>query len=266
MTRWLMTTVILLCSMVVLGQSFVKRQTVKILHDIASAYIDRAGDVYMLSSGGKITRIDSSGTVTGAVTLEFTPTLFDPRDGSHLFFYRRSNQSYGFLLPDLTLSGAGYTTVDSAFAVSPYLVCPSGENHLIVLDSADWSMKKINRRSNELMYETIIMDGNQGARSLRYMKEYQNFVFVLDDQKGILIYNMMGRLLRSLDEPGLRSIAFLGEEVYYLKKDQLFFFDLFTAEKRTMKLPIEADFAFIADTRLYLIRNSQVSLYTITMK
>ena len=71
---------------------------------------------------------------------------------------------------------------------------------------------------------TIIGD----AEAFTAMREYQNYVFLLDPSRGIFIFNSLGRHIKTLDVPGVQSFNFLGEDLYYLRNDSLEFFNLFT--------------------------------------
>jgi hypothetical protein len=244
---------------------FHKIKTINTPYNIAFATIDRVGELYLLSDKGRVEKIGVDGDVMASASLKNTPTLFDPRDGSHLFVYDRRSQEYIFLLPAL-YSNQPPVKIDSAFAVAPYLVCPSGEYELIILDSADWSLKKLNRKTNTLLHETIIIDSVAVAPQILYMREYQNFIFLLDSKKGILIFNMMGKLLRTISGKEIHYFSFLGEELYYLENDTLHFFDLFNEETRSMKIPSISEFAFITDERLYLISRNKAEIFSLGEK
>jgi hypothetical protein len=244
------------------AQQFEKIKTIKSHFPVVYATIDRVGDLYILSSQGQLEKINSNGDVEATTTLSTFPTSFDPRDGSRLFVYWRPSQKFTYLLPNLETNRSP-TSIDSAVAVSPFLVAPSGENDLLVLDSVDWSLKKINGRTNTVSYETIIHDDKSPAPTFSFLREYQNFVFLLDKRRGILVYNMMGRLLKTIGGPGIETFSSLGEELYYHTGDALFFYDLFTTETRQLKLPRPANFAFLTDTRLYIVLDNEVELYSV---
>jgi hypothetical protein len=257
LVSWLLAAVV-----AVNAQPFQLVKSITLPYTADFATIDRVGDIYVLSHNGDIQKINAAGIVEATAKLPAAPTLFDPRDGSHLFLYWRSTQRYGFLLPNLEMTRPE-VQIDSALALSPYLMAPSGERDFLVLDSADWSLKKINGRTNTVSYETIIHDNETTLPSFIGLREYQNFIFLLDQKKGILIFNMMGKLLKTIGPAHLNTFGSLGEEIYFLSGDTLHFYDLFTAETRTVKLPVVATFAFLTDERLYLIQGDTVQIYSI---
>src|SRR5688500_3317941 len=188
--------------------------------------IDRPGDFYAITRSGQIQRFNKDGKLTLLYKNEKRPTLFDPRDGSRLFAYYRDDQHYEFLNPSFQATASFQN--DSAFAIQPWLICPSGEYKLWVLDKADQSLKKINVRASEVEVE-VVVDSSliENAAAFTTMREYQGFVFLLHPGKGILIFNGLGKHIRTVEISGITSFNFLGEELYFLLGDTLQFFNLF---------------------------------------
>jgi hypothetical protein len=230
--------------------------------DSAATYaaVDRPGELYILH-GNKFQKYSEEGEVQEHGSLPFAPTLFDPRDGSRCFAANSAANQFIFFSP-YNFSDAP-STVDSAFAISPVMTCSSGDYDLLTLDSADWSLKKINLKTNRVLYETVLGTKVSTLPKLALMREYQNFVFMLDQSQGIYIFNMIGNLLQFLPAKDLRYFAFLGEELYYLEDSTLVFFDLFTTETRRQKIPGPADFALLTDQRLYLIRDQKLEVFSV---
>jgi hypothetical protein len=241
--------------------SFKKLQTIAISGPIVNAAVDRVGELYLVSQNGNVSKMSVDGAIIESAKLEQAPTLFDPRDGSHIFFYWRNSGKYELRLPDLR-SISETKVIDSSFAIHPLLACPSADHDLIILDSADWSLKKVDGKTSTVLYETIIFEPGDKARAVTFMREYQNFVFLLHPA-GINIYNRMGKLLKTLPGKSIPYFSFLGEEIYYPVEDGLHLFDLFTAEERNIALPGAAAFAFLTDERLYLVNHTRVDIYSL---
>jgi hypothetical protein len=240
---------------------FSKLKTIVTRDRIQTAAIDRVGELYLIYENYHLEKVGIEGEIIASEKLQGIPTLFDPRDGSHLFLYWKDDQQYELRFPDLTTHSLW--KVDSAFAVNPFLVCPSGDHDLIVLDSADWSLKKVSTKSGTVLYETIIFENNDDAHDITFMREYQNFVFILDKAKGLFIYNRMGKLLKSFPGKSITFFNFLGEEMYFPENGGLKFFDLFTAEERFLTLPSSSRYAFLTDERLYLVNDRAIDLYSL---
>lgn len=239
---------------------FKKVATVPVDGGVTAAAVDRPGELYILH-GAKLQKYSQEGEVQQSGNLPFTPEIFDPRDGSRCFASNTATNQFLFFSPyDLAVAPGA---IDPSFAISPVLACSSGDHDLLVLDSADWSLKKINLKTNRVLYETVLGEKVSKLPELTTMREYQNFLFMLDRSKGIYIFNLIGNLLQHLPARNLRYFAFLGEELYYLEDNTLVFFDLFTTETRRQKIPGGAEYALITDERLFIIRDSQLEVFSV---
>lgn len=237
-----------------------KIKTVEVSDTILFATIDRPGDLYVVMKDGQIQKFDKDGKLIILYRHKTVPTLFDPRDGARLFAYYRENQEYDYLNPSFDITSS--FRIDSAFAIEPWLIAPSVDHKLWVLDAADHSLKKINPRESEVEVEVIIDAAIiQQASDFTLLREYQGFVFLLHPGKGIYIFNSLGKHIKTIEGKGIRNFSFLGEELYYLKNGNIRFFDLFSAETRQMPVEGHIDFALFTDERLVLIRYKSIEIF-----
>lgn len=252
-----------LCSLPALAQNdFQRMKNIPLSSKAVVAAIDRVGELYLITEGNSLIKFDINGEVQATDELQALPDIFDPRDGSHAFLYWRGLQQYQLRLPDLK-SASVTRNIDSSFAVAPYLVCPSGDHDILILDSADWSMKKISTASNSVLYETILFDEDPDPANLLYMREYQNFIFVLEHGVGIHIFNRMGKLLRTIKNSSVNWFNFLGEDIYFPDNGKLRFFNLFTTEERTLSIPQSFTFALLSDERLFVVTDRELTIFTL---
>jgi hypothetical protein len=242
---------------------FKKIKTVTLNYTPHAAAVDRPGELYLLE-GKRIEQYSPGGVLQQKGELPFVPDIFEPRDGSKMFAFSRRENTFLFFSPMFAaLSEARPQKADSAFAIHPYFVCSAGDHDLVILDSADWSLKKINLRTNRMIFESVISDSSLYLNSISYVREYQNFVFMLDKNRGILIFNMLGKLLKTIPARNINYFNFLGEELYFLDKDKLVFFDLFNTESRSIKLPYPPDLALITDENLFLVRTRRLEVFSL---
>ncbi len=226
------------------------------------AAIDRPGELYLIFGDSTISRYGTSGALMASGQLPFKPDVFDPRDGSRLYAFNRKQAQYIFFAPFFSLQNPPLT-LDSAFVIEPFLACSSGDRDIVIIDEADWSLKKVNLRSNRLLFESMLSDSSASLSKVSFIREYQNLLFMLQPDRGIMIFNMLGHHLRTIDVVGARHFNFLGEEVYYPRGNRLILFDLFTAESRAIDLPYFADFALLTDERLYLVKGQNVDVFLV---
>lgn len=255
----MLTLLFVITSVTAVAQDKIK--TLTLSDTIVDAAVDRPGDFYAITKSGQIQRFDKDGKLSVLYKAKEVPTIFDPRDGARLFAYYRSEQYYQYLNPSFEVT-ASYK-IDPSFAIQPWLLCPSGDHKLWLLDGADHSLKKINVRESEVEVEVVVdsaLTGNPEA--FKSMREYQNFVFLLNPDKGLYVFNGLGHYLRTVGGPGIRSFNFLGEELYYLEGGKLHFLNLFTTDTREMIIdPIYTD-VLLTDERMILFTPERIHIHS----
>jgi hypothetical protein len=129
----------------------------------------------------------------------------------------------------------------------------------LVLDGADFSIKKVNPLNNEVTSE-FYLDTANSKPNFVYMREYQNLIFLLDKNKGITIYNIVGKKVNLL-KTDANNFGFFGEELYFLQDGKIVFFDLYT-EKTRLKEVGEGKFVLVSDERILLVKgNGRVTFF-----
>lgn len=239
-----------------------KINSVTINDRIIYATVDRPGELYIVTKKGEIQRFDVDGNLMSVYRNQPAPTLFDPRDGARLFVYFRQDQRYSYMNPSLELSKS--QIIDPALAVEPWLICSSGDHNLWILDAADVSIKKINVASSSVEVDNKIADTLIGkASEITFMREYQGFLFLLHQAKGILIFNKMGRWLKTIEVPQLKYFNFLGEELYYPEGNKLKFLNLFTTETRESPNSQPGGLNLVTDERMYTVEESTLGFFSL---
>lgn len=236
-----------------------KIKTLEVSDTIRYAAVDRPGELYIVTTSGQLQKFDTDGKLVALHKNKPVPTLFDPRDGSRLFAFFRETRQYHFLNPSFEAVQA--FSIDSSFATEPWLACVSGDRNIWLFDVADWTLKKINTTTGALSVEETVETKSRQKSNYTFLREYQGFVFLLDVSEGILIFNSVGKHIRTIEVKNLSYFNFLGEELYYLQENTLRFFDLFTTETREQKLAAPGNFALITDERFFLIRKNVIEIY-----
>lgn len=226
--------------------------------DIVWAGVDRPGDLFVVLASGEVQKYDKTGKKIGSHRFKAPPTLLDPLDGVQSFFYQRAGNQYGTLSYDF--STVNEKLLDPSFAISPWLVCPA-LHELWILDSADFTIKKTTMHAMTISLESALKHlPDKKISDYLSMREYQNYVFLLDQSAGVHMFNPLGRFVRTLGEAGMRYFNFLGEELYFVSGNHLVFIDLYTAERRTQPLQIPCTFALLNDDKLYAISARSVTI------
>ncbi len=253
------TAFAILLSLAMLGVDAQTPVTVTLHEDILWAGIDRPGDLFVLLSGGAVVKYDKTGKKVGEHRFDHPPTLIDPLDGAQSFYYQRKGHHYGTLSYDF--ESVTDKVLEPAFAINPWLVCPALKE-LWILDSADFSIKKTTSTSSAISLETTLKHlPDKRMTDYVSLREYQNYVFLLDQSAGVHMFNPIGKFVRTFGEKGMNYFNFLGEEMYFISGGQLVFIDLYTSERRTESLPAtKARFALINDDRMYLVGDRKIEI------
>jgi len=235
-----------------------KKITFETPAEIQWAGVDRPGDLFLILKTGEVLKYDKEGKKIGSHTFKTAPTLFDPMDGVQSFYYMADGDHYGNITSDM--SEVTQYPLDPSFAISPWLVCPS-LHELWMMDSSDFSIKKTKLKSTSISLEsTVIHLPSKNIKDYIYMREYQNYLFLLDKNVGIHVYSGLGKFIKTFEQRDLAYFNFLGEEIYFMKGRQLIFIDLFSDETRTLAIPISCKFALLNDDRLYSVEANRVTI------
>lgn len=227
------------------------------VRNVACAYVDRPGDLYILHTDGHISKFDTLGKPVENLTFEQAPTLFEPRDGARMFVYVEGDRLARFFSPETKQE----ISIQDHFAVEPIFAASSGDNLIWIVDKADWSIKRLDPRNPKMIAEALI-DRTQfkGDPQIVTIREYQNFLFVLESNTGILVFNGIGKQIKKIAAPGITYFNFLGRELYYKKDDNLIFYDLFDGSTREEAVDKESRYTLLTDTRKYVVYANRIEV------
>jgi hypothetical protein len=218
--------------------------------EIEQVSVDRLGDLFLVAQNGSIKKYDANGKVLAALKKGQVPTLIEPWYHPRIFAYNREQQHYVFY--DHNLEFPQVSKIDPAVAVTPFLVCPTNDNKLLVLDQADWSIKKINPNTNKVLSEFNVDTVGLQNPSFTYLREYQNLIFLLDKNSGILVFSNLGKKINHINCK-IENFGFYGEELFYLADDNVRFFDLYSEKTRDVKAE-PGKFVIVTDERIFLVK------------
>lgn len=247
----------LFCLAAVSGDAQEKLIATVDIRNIESAYVDRPGDLYLLQKGNNLKKISTDGTLVLEQNFPSSLLLFEPRDGARMFACFNTTHCAFFS------EGTNQEiTIEPQYAIEPALICSSGDHCIWILDRSDWSLKKINPVQSKVMAETLIdQEQFQGTPQFTFMREYQNFLFTIEKNAGILVFNGIGKQIKKIEAPGIEYFNFIGEELYYKKNDKLIFYDLFDATTREVPVEAVCKYILLTDARKYLVYENRVDIF-----
>lgn len=228
------------------------------IDEIQAAYVDRPGDLYIRQKDNLIKKFDFQGKLIKEIKFDHPITTFDPRDGARMFVYSNKSQLCSFFSQETKQE----FVIEHHYAIEPTLTCSSGDHQLWILDRSDWSVKRVNPIESKVMAESNI-DQKQFSipPQFTFIREYQNFLFLIEKSTGILIFNSLGIQIKKIEAPEVEYINFLGEELYFKKSDKLIFYNLFDASTREQSVDPACHFALLTDTRTFLIYSNRVEIF-----
>ncbi len=225
--------------------------------EIENVTVDRLGNFFIVFQKGGIKKYDPNGKLMASLS-KSKPTLLEPWYHPSIFIYDRKIKKY--FIYGRYFENAKEHKLSPEFAIEPYLICPTHDNRLWILDKADYSLKKVNPQTNEVITE-VMLDTGSSTPSFTYLCEYQNLIF-LQEKNTIWIINTLGKIITKIEGSNLRNFGFFGQDLYYLHNDTINFVNLLTEDRYELKLEGDLKFAVVTDERILTVSTTnKISLY-----
>lgn len=190
----------------------------------------------------------------GVMMYQFSPRrparvhLLEGWNGLRPFAFYRDFQEYVIL--DRFLLADDNTRLNGENVGYARLAAPSQDGNLWVLDEANFQLKKIDLRTQNVLFSTpldlVLKPGNY---SLTFMREYQNQLYICDGKGPVLLFDQMGNFKKRLPISEADWIGFQGEEVYSIMGDSLVFFNpykfLITKKSLPMEVKVKSELLII---------------------
>lgn len=217
--------------------------------EVENVSVDRLGNLFLIFKGGSIRKYDPTGKTIASLKAKVTPSMIEPWFHPRIFCYYRKEQKIVYF--DHNLENPQEEKIDSSVAINPFLACPTNDNKLLILDEADWSLKRVQPGTDKVLMEfNIDTTGLHKKPNFDYLREYQNLIF-LHDPQGIFVFNNLGKKVNQL-KVKTNNFGFFGEELFYLLDDKIIFFDLYTEKSREQAIG-RGKFAIVTDERIFLV-------------
>lgn len=221
--------------------------------------IDRLNNIYLADRRNNLHKFDDTGKLVATYSPPATGhiALIDAWSASKILLFYDDQQKAVFLDRFLTPIGTIRLSdyVDGLIKAASF----SSDNKLWAFNESNFSLHKIDLSFPETS-RTVPLDLllNKQQYDIRFIREYQNKVYLLDKASGIYVFDNMGNYQKKLPFSDLFYIGFRGDELYYLAEGKLHFFHLYTLKERTLDLPPALPAhayrqALVGETNLYLI-------------
>ncbi len=226
--------------------------------EIVNVSVDRMGNFFLLPKKGGIKKYSSDGKLMASLPKR-KPTLIEPWYHPSIFIYDCATQnyfSYGRFFEEVK-----EYKVAPELAIEPYLICPTHDNRLWILDKADYSLKKVNPLKQEMINE-FTLDLGSSTPEFTYLREYQNLIFLQEKNSGIWIINTLGKIINKIEINKSANFGFFGQELYYLENNIIQFVDLLTEVRHELPLNGDLKFAIVTDERILTVSaKNKITIY-----
>ena len=140
----------------------------------------------------------------------------------------------------------------------------AADEKLWLFNESDFSLLKLDPNTSEITSTTELnLTFDRKKTDIRYIREYQNMVYLVDKTTGIYVFDNLGNYKKTLPFAELSYIGFKGDELYFLKGGQLRFFNLYTFTERNFDVPPVPIYrqAIVGQELVYLLSESGLDLY-----
>lgn len=245
------------------AQQLKKLRDIKLPAKVERISVDRLGGFYTVNDCG-IDKFDPDGKAVRKYQLNgCTPTeLCEAWGNARVFAFQKAHPRFIVFNPEMEI--LDLISIDPAFAVEPQLAAPAPDMSSFWILDVDKSVKKIDGKSHTVSFETDTLKSVRG--NFVYMREYQNMLFLLEPNSGIYVLNKLGQPISRIEATNINYFNFAGEDLYYLKGNQVYFYDIFSKDSYSVDVPAAYKFVIATDERLILIKDGQGEVYQFTPK
>lgn len=231
------------------------------IQEVSSVSIDRLGNFYLVFKKASIKKYDTDGNFMHEFRNpdSVAMTLLEPWNPLRIFVYGQEHQQ--ILILDHSLVQIEKISLDPSLAIRPILASPTPNGNYWLLDEADFSLKKVDSKSTRVLLEMNIKLIPAVKPNFTFLREYQNQLFLIDQQTGIEMLSVTGKPIRTFQIKNLSYLGFLGQEIYFLENGKIKLFDLYSEEQRELKTDPLAQFVLLTDERMVVVKKSTVEVW-----
>lgn len=143
-------------------------------------------------------------------------------------------------------------------------IAQSSDNNIWLYDDVRFKLKKINKQGKTLIESNDLSLLLEKALFPNFIMESDNRVYVNDPAVGILVFDVFGQYLKTLERKGLASFQIYNQQLLYLQDQQLHAFHLQSLLNSTVQLPkkiTKETQVFLQKGQLYWLEDGQLTLY-----
>ncbi|NJL14268.1 MAG: hypothetical protein HC913_15490 [Microscillaceae bacterium] len=200
--------------------------------------IDKRGFIYLANAEGVVYQLDSLGRETFVYAPRRVAEVhrLEAKMGLRIFIFYREWQGFAFL--DRFLNETGYYTFPSEQIGFVQMATVSADNLLWLWDSSDFSLKKYNPQTQQVVLQTPL-DLQLAAEDYEVwaMEEYQNRLFVCTRTQGLLVFDNLGNFEQKLAIQVPNVPVFAQDQLFWVEEQVLHLLHLYSLKRQQFSLP-----------------------------
>ena len=228
---------------------------------------DRLNNIYFSDQKNNISQVSADGNLvrTYSPPTQAHVALLEAWNLVQIFAFYDDRQQITIL--DRFLTPLTATRLSDLTDGNIRLATFASDDQIWLLNESDFTLAKVDIQHPEGKTRTQLNQILPNSRTdFRFMREYQNNLYLIDRTTGIYIFDNLGNYKKKLPVIGLSYLGFKGDEGYYIKNNQLTFFNLYTLQEKSLPLPLHANYyqVLVGNNAVYLFSDAKLDIYSIS--
>ena len=141
------------------------------------------------------------------------------------------------------------------------------DNFIWLLDESNLVLREFDPNTLRLVQNTPLdLIIGRSRPDFRFIRQYQNNTYLVDRSTGVYVFDNLGNYKKKLPFPGLSTVGFRGDELYFLEAGAIRFFHLYNLTERRVALPVGVDpgavrQVLVGETYAYIFMAAGVTVY-----
>jgi len=214
---------------------------------------DQLGHAYVITNDNDVVKFKS----TGEEVFRFSDNTFgniemmDASNPMQIILYYADYLLVRTL--DRTMNVSGQYDLSNLNFLMPPVVCASNDNNIWVFDSDNQQLLKVNRDAKILFKSNDLRLLRKQFMQVQKMQNQDDKLYLLDSEKGILVFNLFGRYLETIDIKGIEDFQIIKNQLFYKKENVFHQFNLQTKQHLSRNIAKECMIRIQQD-KIYILQ------------
>lgn len=226
--------------------------------------VDPFGNIYTKDGANKVKQWNSAGQLSYVYSEKRYGelTYIDARNPLKILFLFQEYVT--IVTADNTISETGVYQLQEEGIMRIGAIASSFDNHFWIYDELSFQIKKLNQQLEIIQQSPNLSNVIAPNLHISKLLEHNKWVYACDSQKGIFIFDIYGAYYKKIPIKGVDDLFIQNEQLYYLKNNKLYSYNLKTLDQQEIKLPITSNIRMVRlnKQQLYILAENQLLLYT----